>query len=72
MFSKIKIEPQPPIEFIPVQVSNGKTHSWCLRNQSKFDLPRSKDDWLTIRKPVASMDAKLIDGVWYWVLSRKE
>ncbi len=61
-----RIEPQPPTAFVTVEVSDDVSHSWCLKNQSKFELPNSEKDWLTVRKPFSGADPKLIGGVWFW------
>ena len=45
------VKPQPPTAFVTVRVEDGTQFSWCLRNQSAFDLPESAADWLTLRCP---------------------
>ena len=45
------VKPQPPTAFVTVRVEDGTQASWCLRNQSAFDLPESAADWLTLRCP---------------------
>ena len=59
-----KIEPQPPPTML---VGCNEWHSWCLTDQSKFDLPKTEKDWLTVNKPSPEAEPKLVKGVWYWI-----
>lgn len=78
------IKPRPPTDYVAAMVAEedppcsgnltGKV-SWCLRDQSKFDFPRSESDWLSLECPYGKTGDKLlvkerymldppIDGTW--------
>ena len=46
----VPMKPQPPI-FTTVSVEEDDHIVWCKTDQSKFNMPRSRDDWLITVKP---------------------
>ena len=56
--------------------------TWCLKDQSKFDLPRTADDWLRLHCPYGkpgdrlwvreTWQAQNLDGQWWHEVKRED